>query len=131
MEKQIQELLDRHEAFKLKWIELTVPDMFKWIELKEQMKVLSIELKSQIVETKNQLEKDKAIRTLELKATTDNKWKTPTEKTIDSKLKLEFEERDKELNALVKYRDLLIEYADNVLEYVNVIKLQMKNDLPF
>lgn len=131
MEKQIQELIDEHEAFKLKWMELTTADMFRRIELKEKMKVQVIELKSQIMETKAWLEKDKAIRTLELKATTDCRGKTPTEKMIDSKLKLEFEKRDNEVNALIKYRDLLSEYADNVLEYVNVVKLNMRNDLPF
>lgn len=131
MERQIQELIDEHEAFKLKWMELTTADMFRRIELKEKMKVQVIELKSQIMETKAWLEKNKAIRTLELKATTDCKWKTPTEKMIDSKLKLEFEKRDNEVNALIKYRDLLSEYADNVLEYVNVVKLNMRNDLSF
>lgn len=44
--------------------------MFSWIELKEQMKFKAIELKSLAVETKAELEKDKALRTLELKSET-------------------------------------------------------------
>lgn len=52
-------------------MDLTVPDMFSWIELKESMKVQAIELKSQYIESKAQLEKDKAMRVLELKAEVD------------------------------------------------------------
>lgn len=129
--RTVQLLIDEHEKYKLKWVELTVPDMFNWIELKEKMKIKVIELRSEILETKAWLEKDKAIRTLELKASVDDSGKKPTEKSIDSTLKLEFGDRENELNALIKYRDLLSELADNVLEYVNVVKLNMKNDLPF
>ena len=131
IQKIVQGLIDKHEAYKLKWMDLTVPDMFSWIELKESMKIQAIELKSQYIESKAQLEKDKAMRVLELKAEVDENWKKLTEKSIDSTLLLEFQERTQELNALSKYRDLLIEYADNVLEYVNVVKLNLKNDLPF
>jgi len=128
---EIETLIKKHEAFKLKGLDLTVADMFSWIELKELMKFKAIELKSQAVETKAALEKDKALRTLELKAETTEDWKRLTEKAIDSTLRLEFWERDQELNALAKYRELLVECADNVLEYVNVVKLNVKNDLPF
>lgn len=131
METLIQDLIDQHEAFKLKGLDISVADMFSWIELKEKMKVQAIELKSQAIETKAQLDKDKAIRTLELKAEVDENWKKLTEKSIDSTLLLEFQDRTAELNALSKYRELLLEYADNVLEYVNVVKLNVKNDLPF
>lgn len=131
IQKIVQGLIDKHEAYKLKWMDLTVPDMFSWIELKESMKIQAIELKSQYIESKAQLEKDKAMRILELKAEVDENWKKLTEKSIDSTLLLEFQERTQELNALSKYRDLLIEYAENVLEYVNVVKLNLKNDLPF
>ena len=131
METDIQKLIDQHEAFKLKGLELSVADMFSWVELKETMKLRAIELKSQLIETKAQLEKDKAIRTLELKAEVDDNWKKLTEKSIDSTLLLEFQQRTQELNALSKYRELLLEYADNVVEYINVVKLNVKNDLPF
>lgn len=131
MEKEIQKLIDQHEAFKLKWLDLQAPDMFKWIELKETMKVRAIELKSQIVETKQQLDKDKWVRFLLLKSQVDENWKALTEKAIDSILRVEFEKREDEYNALGKYRELLVEYADNVIEYINVVKLQLKNDLPF
>mgnify|MGYP003294744060 CR=1 FL=1 len=67
---EIETLIKKHEAFKLKGLDLTVADMFSWIELKELMKFKAIELKSQAVETKAALEKDKALRTLELKAET-------------------------------------------------------------
>ncbi len=131
MEAIIKELIDQHERFKLKGLDLTVSDMFSWIELKEKMKLQVIELKSQHLETKAQLEKDKALRVLELKAGVDENWKKLTEKSIDSTLLLEFQDRTSELNALIKYRELLLECAENVLEYVNVVKLNLKNDLPF
>ena len=129
--EDVQELIKQHEAFKLKGLDLSVADMFSWIELKEQMKFRAIELKSQAVESKAALEKDKALRTLELKAEVSEDGKKLTEKSIDSTLRLEFWEREQELNALAKYRELLVECADNVLEYVNVVKLNVKNDLPF
>lgn len=127
----IENMIKEHEAFKLKGLNLSVADMFSWIELKEKMKFRVIELKSQAVETKAALEKDKALRTLELKAETSEDGKKLTEKSIDSTLRLEFGDREQELNALAKYRELLIECAENILEYVNVVKLNVKNDLPF
>ena len=105
--------------------------MFSWIELKEKMKFKVIELKSQAVETKAQIDKEKALRVLELKAEVDENGKKLTEKSIDSTILIEFQDRTSELNALAKYRELLLECAENVLEYVNVVKLNVKNDLPF
>ena len=105
--------------------------MFKWIELKETMKRRAIELKSEIIEAKQQLDKDKGVRFLLLKSQLDDDGKRLTEKAIDSMLRVEFEKRDADYNALGKYRELLIECAENVLEYVNVVKLNVKNDLPF
>lgn len=121
-------LLDKHESFKLKGLQLTIQDMFDWVSLKEQMKFRAIEMKSEISEYKRTLEKDKALRTLELKADTDEKGKSPTEKTIDSKLKLEFEERDRKLDGLNASRDMLLECCENVVEYINAVKLFMKTD---
>jgi len=130
--KDVQELLDKHEAFKLKWLDLRTPDMFSWIELKEKMKFKVIELKSLAVETKAQIERDKAIRVLELKAMVDdNGKKVHTEKSIDSTITLEFKDRVDEYNSLSKYRELLLECAENVIEYVNVVKLHINNNLPF
>lgn len=129
--KDVQKLIDQHEKFKLKGLDLSVTDMFSWVELKEKMKFKAIELKSQAVETKAQLEKDKALRVLDLKKEVTEDWKKLTEKSIDSQIRLEFFDKDQELNALDKYRALLLECADNVLEYVNVVKLNLKNDLPF
>lgn len=134
MEKEIQQLIDQHEAFKLKWDELKVPDLEKWLELKESMKFRAIELKSQLLEMKQQLDKDKGVRFLLLKSQTDDDGKRLTEKAIDSMVRVEFEDRDKEYNALVKYRELLIECSENVLEYINLAKLRFKDDtatLPF
>ncbi len=96
------------------------------------MKFKVIELKSLAVETKAQIERDKAIRVLELKAMVDdNGKKVHTEKSIDSTITLEFKDRVDGLNALSKYREMLIECAENVIEYVNVVKLHLNNDLPF
>lgn len=127
----IQKLIDQHEAFKLKGLELSVPDIFSWIELKEKMKFKVIELKSQAVELKQKLDKEKALRILDLKSEVDDGGKKLTEKSIDSTIRLEFFDKDQELNALTKYRELLLECAENVLEYVNVVKLNLRNDLPF
>lgn len=131
METLIKDLIDQHEAFKLKGLDLSVPDIFSWIELKEKMKFKVIELKSLAVETKAKIDKDKALRVLELKADVDENGKKLTEKAIDSTILIEFQDRTSELNALTKYRELLLECAENVLEYVNVVKLNLKNDLPF
>ena len=71
------------------------------------------------------------MRFLEMKSQVDDDGKKLTEKAIDSMLRMEFETRDSEYNALGKYREMLVECAENVLEYVNVVKLNLKNDLPF
>lgn len=134
METSIQKLIDQHEAFKLKWDELKVSDLEKWLELKETMKVRAINLKSEVIETKAKLEKDKALRVLQLKSEVDENWKKLTEKSIDSTILLEFGDRTSELNSLSVYRELLLEYSENVLEYINLAKLNFKNDtttLPF
>lgn len=129
--KKFQEYKDQHEAFKLKWMDLKEEDMFKWIELKEAIRVLAIELKSEIMETKSQIDKDEKIRFLELKWQLDEDWKKLTEKSIDSTITLEFKDKRDELNAIIKYRELLLEFSENVIEYINVVKLNMKNELPF
>ena len=122
------DLIKKHEAFKKKGLQLSIQDMFDWVSLKEEMKFRSIEMKSNILEQKRSLEKDKALRTLELKAEVDDDGKKLTEKTIDSKLKLEFQERDRQLDGLSATRDMLLECCDNVVEYVNAVKLYMKTD---
>lgn len=129
--EEIQKLIDQHEVFKLKGLEMWEDDMFKRIELKEKMRIKAIELKSQILEMKSEIDKDEKLRFLDLKNWVDETWKKITEKTIDSQITLEFKDRRAKLNALSKYRELLYEYAENVIEYVNVIKLSRKNDLPF
>lgn len=129
--EEIQKLIEQHEVFKLKGLEMWEDDMFKRIELKEKMRIKAIELKSQILEMKSEIDKDEKLRFLDLKNWVDETWKKITEKTIDSQITLEFKDRRAELNALSKYRELLYEYAENVIEYVNVIKLSRKNDLPF
>lgn len=131
LEKLFQELKDKHEAFKLKWMDLREEDMFEWIKTKEAIKVLAIELKSEIRETKSEIDKDKKLRFLDLKWQTDEDWKKLTEKAIEWIMTPEFKERDDGLIALWKYQELLCEFAENVIEYINVVKMKLKNDLPF
>jgi len=67
----LQKLLDRHEVFKLKGLQLSNEDLFNWVALQDDMITEASNLKTKYLEDKQELEKDKSLRTIELKQDKD------------------------------------------------------------
>ena len=122
----IQELLDKHEAFKLKWLQLSDEDLFQWIWLQDRMITEVSNMKSEYLEKKLKLDKDKSIKTLEMKADVDEKWKAPTDKRIDAVLKQEFFQEDLDQSVLKTTYELLQQKAGTITEFVNIVKMNKK-----
>lgn len=124
----IQELLDKHEAFKLKWLQLTDDDLFNWIALQDTMITEVSNMKSEYLEKKLKYDKEKSIKTLEMKADVDEKWKAPTDKWIDAVLRQEFFQQDLDQSVLKTSYELLQQKAGTITEFVNIVKLHKKQD---
>lgn len=67
----IQEMLDKNEEFKKKGLQLNEDDLFNWLTLQDDMITESSNLKGKYLENKLQIDKDKAVRSMELKAEKD------------------------------------------------------------
>lgn len=126
MELLTQELIDQHEAFKMKGLQLSDDDLFNRIWLQDLMLTKASNMKAKYLEDKLVIDKDKALRTLELKNEKDEDWKKPTERWIEAMIKKEFHEKD--LNQLVAKAtyELLLQKASTITEFVNVVKMNKK-----
>ena len=125
--EQIEQLMARHEAFKLKGMLLSNDDLFNWIILQDEMITLSSNLKAEYLETKLRNDVDKGKRMLELKTMLDDKWKKiHTESTADWVLRQEFLEKDTQQQTLKTMYELLFQKAQLITEYINIIKLNNK-----
>ena len=125
----IQELLDKYEWFKKKWLKLGEQDMFDRLELKDVIEDKIIELKSKYLEEKTEFDRDYWLRLIQLK---DIKWadwkKRYTDTTAKAICDNEFYKRELELITIKASYELLINKADNIVEYVNVVKLSLRKD---
>lgn len=127
--KEIEEMVEQHEVYKLKWLQLNEDDLWNWTMLQEKMEDKVIELRSLYMEEKNQCDTDKWIRLLELKSMLDeNGKKQYTDSTADGVIKQEFKQRETDISIHKLQADLLINKAQAVERYVNLIKLHMKKD---
>ena len=121
-----QKLLERHEVFKLKGLQLTNEDLFNWVALQDEMITEASNIKAQYLEDKQELEKDKSLRVIELKQEKDEDWKKFTEKRIEALIKQEFNDRDLEQSITINVYNLLLKKAELITEYINVVKLNNK-----
>lgn len=122
----VQELIDRNETFKIKWLQLSDDDLFQWLNLQDEMITKASNLKSTYLEQKLAMDRDKALRTLELKQEKDENWKWYTEKWIEALIKKEFFEKDFDLTVIKTTCDLLVQKAWIITEYVNIVKMNKK-----
>ena len=67
MDEIIQRLIDRHEAFKLKGMQLTVEDLFEWTCLQDEIIATVSNIKSENIERNAEMETKRNLRTIELK----------------------------------------------------------------
>ena len=126
MEFNIQELFDRHEKFKLKWLQLTDEDLFDWIRLQDDMITMVWDMKSKYLENKLKIEKDKGLKVLELKNERDEEWKKFTEKWIEAVIKQEFFQDDLDQNVLKTSYELVWDKLKTITEFVNIVKMNNK-----
>ena len=66
------------------------------------------------------------MRILEMKADVDEKWKAPTERWIEAKIKQEFFDQDLEITTSKTVYELLIQKAGVITEFVNIVKMNKK-----
>lgn len=127
--KEIEKMVEEHEVYKLKWLQLNEDDLWNWTVLQEKMEDKAIELRSLYMEEKNQCDTDKWIRLVELKSELDeNGKKKYTDSTADGVIKQEFKQRETDISIHKLQSDLLLNKAQAVERYVNLIKLHMKKD---
>lgn len=127
--QNIQDLIDRHETFKVKGLMLSNDDLFNRLSLQDEMVTVVSNLKAEYLEKKLKLDKDKALRGMELKLEKDENGKTVnTDKFIEQLLKKEYYEQDLELLVLKNSYELLYGKAQTITDLVNVVKLNKKAD---
>lgn len=129
-EFKIDNLLDTHEKFKLKWLQdLTIEDLFEWVKLKEDMVTKLTEMSSYYMETKLELDKKKWEKMIFLKWELDeNGKKRYTDTTAQAIINDEFYQDDINQLTLKATIDLLKGKVQNIIEYVNLVKYYMKLD---
>jgi len=125
----IETMLNINEEFKKKGLLLSSEDLFDRLRLRDDMKTESWKIRQEYILEKLEMDKKKAMRTIELKAVTDDKWKGLTEKAIDGNIKQEFYDEEISLNAKKATYELLYERAESIIDFINVVKLNLKSDL--
>ena len=125
----VQEIIDKYESFKLKWLKLNEQDMFERLELQDVIQDKVIEMKSKYLEDKLIFDRDYWLRLIELKDKKDKDWKKIfTDTTAKAFVDNEFFDRELALIAAKATYENLMNKANNVVEYINVIKLALKKD---
>ena len=126
---KIQEIIDKYESFKKKWLKLNEQDMFDWLELQDMIQDQVIEFKSEYLEEKLEFDRDYWLRLIELKEIKDADWKKKyTDSTAKAVVDDEFFQRELDLITKKATYEMLMNKANNIVEYINVIKLSMKKD---
>ena len=125
----IQEIIDKYESFKKKWLKLNEQDMFSWLELQDLIQDQVIEFKSEYLEEKLEFDRDYWLRLIELKEITDVNWKKKyTDSTAKAVCDDEFSFIELDLITKKATYEMLTNKANNIVEYINVIKLSLKKD---
>lgn len=124
----IQEILEKYEAFKKKWLQLNEQDLFDRLELQDVIQDKVIEFKSEYLEEKLVFDRDYWLKMIELKEMKWDDWKKKyTDVTAKAVCDDEFFQREIELISKKTTYEMLLNKANSVIEYVNVVKLAMKN----
>lgn len=125
----IQELLDKYEAFKLKGLQINEQDMFDFLSLQDKMEDAVVQLRSEYAEEELVFDRDYWLRLVELKWIKDLDWKKRyTDATAKAICDNEFFE--KELDLIVKkatYENLQNK-AKKIVEYINIVKIALRKD---
>lgn len=125
----IETMMACNEEFKKKGLLLSKEDLFDWLRLRDDMITESGKIRQEYILEKLEMDKKKAMRTIELKAVTDDKGKGLTEKAIDGNIKQEFYDEEISLSAKKATYELLYERAESIIDFINVVKLNLKSEL--
>lgn len=125
----IQEILEKYEWFKAKWLKLNDQDMFDRLQLQDLIQDKIIEIKSKYIEDKTIFDRDYGLRLIELKDLKDNQWKKLfTDSTAKAKADVEFFDKEVALITAKATYEMLMNKANNIIEYINIVKLSLKKD---
>ena len=128
-DKIINEMTAKHEAYKMKWMQLNEDDLFDWLALSEDMECKAIELMSLYEEEKAENDVLKWERMIELKSQLDGNWKKiHTDSTADAHIRKEFKQRDNEISISKLQAKELFAKSSKVEQYINIVKIHMKKD---
>lgn len=128
-ENYITNLLDRYEAFKLKWLQINEEDMFNFLKLQDEMEDRVVELRSKYANDELLFDRDYWLRLVELKGIKDAEWKKKyTDATAKAICDNEFFERELDLIVNKATYENLQNKAKKIVEYINVVKLALRKD---
>lgn len=127
--EDIQQMIDKHEAFKSKWLKMNEQDIFDWICLQDEMEAKAIELTSKYLLEKEAIENEYDFRFLEMKAKVWDDWKKLyTDKVAESMVAPEFQKRKEDQILLKATIDALRSKASKIEPLTNAVKIFMKKD---
>ena len=125
----IQNLLDRFEAFKLKWLQLNEQDIHDWLSLKDDINDTVIELESKFLEWDALYDRDYWLRLVELKEKKDIEWKKRyTDATAKAICDNEFFDRKIDLIVMKETYKKLMKKSELIEPYTNAVKFYLKRD---
>lgn len=128
-ENVITNLLDRYEAFKLKWLQINEEDMFNFLRLQDEIDDKIVELKSKYAEDELIFDRDYWMRLVEIKAIKDLDWKKRyTDSTAKAICDNEFFERELDLIVKKATYENLINKSKKIVEYINIVKISLRKD---
>ena len=128
-EAVITSLLDRYEAFKLKWLQINEQDMFDFLKLQDEIDDKVIELKSQYLEEDLTFKRDYGIKLNEIKSQKDFEGKKMFTDTMAKWIcDAEFFERELDLIVIKCTYENLANKSKKIVEYINVVKLALRKD---
>ena len=128
-EAVITNLLDRYEAFKLKWLQINEQDMFDFLKLQDEIDDKVIELKSQYLEEDLTFKRDYGIKLNEIKSQKDFEGKKMFTDTMAKWIcDAEFFERELDLIVMKCTYENLANKSKKIVEYINVVKLALRKD---
>lgn len=125
----ITKLLDRYEAFKLKWLQINEQDMFDFLKLQDEIDDKIIELKSKYMEEDLTFKRDYGIKLNEIKSQKDFEWKKMfTDAMAKWICDAEFFDRELDLIVIKCTYENLTNKSKKIVEYINVVKLALRKD---
>jgi len=128
-EAVISNLLERYEAFKLKWLQINEQDMFDFLKLQDEIDDKVIELKSKYLEEDLTFKRDYGIKLNEIKSKKDFEGKKMFTDTMAKWIcDAEFFDRELDLIVIKCTFENLANKSKKVVEYINVVKLALRKD---